>query len=58
MFAGGLAPVIATALLDATGGYDWIAVYTSAMVLITIVAALLSPDPYRASLRRGEPEPV
>lgn len=58
VFAGGLAPVIATALLDATGGYDWIAVYMSAMVLITIVAALLSPDPYRASLRRGEPVPV
>jgi MHS family shikimate/dehydroshikimate transporter-like MFS transporter len=58
VFAGGLAPVIATALLDATGGYDWIAVYMSAMVLITIVAALLSPDPYRASLRRGEPVPA
>ncbi|GAA4890237.1 MFS transporter [Actinomycetospora straminea] len=58
VFAGGLAPVIATALLDATGGYDWIAVYMSAMVLITIVAALLSPDPYRASLRTGEPVPV
>jgi MHS family shikimate/dehydroshikimate transporter-like MFS transporter len=58
VFAGGLAPVIATALLDATGGYDWIAIYMSAMVLITIVAALLSPDPYRASLRKGEPVPV
>jgi metabolite-proton symporter len=53
VFAGGLAPVIATALLDATGGYDWIAVYMSAMVLITIVAALLSPDPYRAASREG-----
>lgn len=55
VFAGGLAPVIATALLDATGGYDWIAIYMSAMVLITIVTALLSPDPYRASLRAEEP---
>jgi metabolite-proton symporter len=53
VFAGGLAPVVATALLDATGGYDWIAVYMSAMVLITIVAALLSPDPYRAASREG-----
>ena len=52
VFAGGLAPVIATALLDATGGYDWIAVYMSAMVMITIVAALLSPDPYRAGMRK------
>jgi MFS transporter, MHS family, shikimate and dehydroshikimate transport protein len=52
VFAGGLAPVIATALLDATGGYDTIALYMSAMVMITIVTALLSPDPYGASLRR------
>jgi MHS family shikimate/dehydroshikimate transporter-like MFS transporter len=51
VFAGGLAPVIATALLDATGGYDTIALYMSAMVMITIVTALLSPDPYGASLR-------
>ncbi|MDL5159754.1 MFS transporter [Actinomycetospora termitidis] len=52
VFAGGLAPVIATALLDATGGFDWIAVYMSAMVLITIVTAFLSPDPYRESLKQ------
>lgn len=58
VFAGGLAPVVATALLNASGGYDWIAVYMSAMVLITIVAAVLSPDPYKASLRSGEPVPV
>ncbi|HET6391659.1 MAG TPA: MFS transporter [Blastococcus sp.] len=58
VFAGGLAPVIATALLDATGGWGWIAVYMSAMVLITIVAALLSPDPYLAALRKGETAPV
>ncbi|MFC5061938.1 MFS transporter [Actinomycetospora atypica] len=59
VFAGGLAPVIATALLDATGGYDWIAVYMSAMVLITIVTAFLSPDPYRESLKQArEPVPV
>lgn len=57
VFAGGLAPVIATALLDATGGYDWIAVYMSAMVLITIVTAFLSPDPYRESLKQAR-EPV
>ncbi|WP_433802241.1 MFS transporter [Actinomycetospora sp. CA-084318] len=56
VFAGGLAPVIATALLDATGGYDWIAVYMSAMVLITIVTAFLSPDPYKESLRAGGAE--
>jgi MHS family shikimate/dehydroshikimate transporter-like MFS transporter len=55
VFAGGLAPVIATALLNATGGYHMIALYMSAMVMITIVTALLSPDPYGASLRRREP---
>ena len=54
VFAGGLAPVIATALLDATGGWGWIAVYMSAMVLITIVTALFSPDPYRTSTRERE----
>ncbi|OLL75542.1 Transporter, MFS superfamily [Pseudonocardia sp. Ae168_Ps1] len=53
VFAGGLAPVIATALLDATGGFDAIAIYMSAMVLITIVAAFLSPDPYKAGLRKA-----
>ena len=58
VFAGGLAPVIATAILDATGGWGWIAVYMSAMVLITIVTALLSPDPYLAALKKGEPVPV
>jgi hypothetical protein len=30
----------------------------SAMVLITIIAALFSPDPYLAALRRGETLPV
>ncbi|MEJ2867718.1 MFS transporter [Actinomycetospora sp. OC33-EN08] len=58
VFAGGLAPVIATALLDATGGYDWIAIYMSAMVLITIVTAFLSPDPYKDSLKQARSEPV
>ncbi|ANY09882.1 MFS transporter [Pseudonocardia sp. HH130630-07] len=56
VLAGGLAPVIATALLDATGGYDAIALYMSAMVLITIVAAALSPDRYRESLARRQAE--
>ncbi|MGH8881526.1 MAG: MFS transporter, partial [Stackebrandtia sp.] len=55
VFAGGLSPVIATALLNATGGYDMIALYMSAMIMITIITALLSPDPYGASLRRREP---
>ncbi|GAA0927645.1 MFS transporter [Pseudonocardia zijingensis] len=58
VFAGGLAPVIATALFSATGGYDAIALYMSAMVAITIVTAFLSPDPYGASLRKGASVPT
>lgn len=54
VFAGGLAPVIATALLDVTGSYNLIALYMSAMAGITVVTALLSPDPYGASLRRAK----
>jgi metabolite-proton symporter len=51
VFAGGLAPLIATALLSATGSYNLIALYMTAMTLITVVTALLSPDRYRDSLR-------
>ena len=54
VFAGGLAPLIATALLSATGSYNLIALYMAAMVLITIVTAFVSPDPYGDSLRREE----
>jgi len=54
VFAGGLAPLIATALLSATGSYNLIALYMAAMVLITIVTAFVSPDPYADSLRRKE----
>ena len=54
VFAGGLAPLIATALLSATGSYNLIALYMAAMVLITIVTAFLSPDPYGDSLRREQ----
>ncbi|GAA5157815.1 MFS transporter [Pseudonocardia eucalypti] len=54
VFAGGLAPVIATALLNATGSYNLIALYMSAMALITVVTAFLSPDPYGDSLRHAK----
>jgi metabolite-proton symporter len=54
VFAGGLAPLIATALLSATGSYNLIALYMAAMVLITIVTAFVSPDPYGDSLRRKD----
>ncbi|MCI2417816.1 MHS family MFS transporter [Saccharopolyspora sp. K220] len=55
VFAGGLSPLIATALLTATGGYGAIAIYMTAMALITVVAALLSPDPYLRQLARQKP---
>ncbi|WP_028923358.1 MFS transporter [Pseudonocardia acaciae] len=51
VFAGGLAPLVATALLQLTGGYHLIAVYMTVLALITVVTALFTPDPYRRSLR-------
>ena len=58
VFAGGLAPVIAHRAARRDRWLGWIAVYMSAMVLITMVAALFSPDPYRASLTKGGPVAV
>jgi MHS family shikimate/dehydroshikimate transporter-like MFS transporter len=49
VFAGGLAPLIATALL-AIGSYHLIALYMTAMALITVVTMLFSPDPYREQM--------
>lgn len=46
VFAGGLSPLIATALLT-VGDFNLIALYMTAMALITVVTMLLSPDPYR-----------
>lgn len=51
VFAGGLAPLVATALLQLPGGYHWIAAYMTVLCLITVVTALLTPDSYRQSLR-------
>jgi MFS transporter, MHS family, shikimate and dehydroshikimate transport protein len=49
VFAGGLAPLIATALL-AVGSFNLIALYMTAMALITLVTMLLSRDPYREQM--------
>ncbi|MGP3991954.1 MFS transporter [Streptomyces sp. 3N207] len=54
VFAGGLSPLIATALLEVGGGYHLIAVYMTAMALITVCTALLSPDPYGKALERAK----
>jgi metabolite-proton symporter len=48
VFAGGLAPLIATALL-ASGGSSAVAAYMVAMSLITAVAAFLAPETYRGA---------
>src|SRR5439155_21073093 len=50
-FAGGLAPLIATALLSWSGGQAWpVALYMIAMVLITFCAVLLAAETVRTDL--------
>jgi len=45
VFAGGLAPLIATVLLEASdGGYRLVAAYVAGVSLLTCVAAYLAPD--------------
>ncbi|SDN65510.1 MFS transporter [Allokutzneria albata] len=57
VFAGSLAPIIATALLAAYGGWLAIAVYLAAMSLISVVAVAVSPETRHRDLR-AEPGPV
>ena len=50
-FAGGLAPLIASALLGWSGGATWpIAIYLGILSLITIASVLLAAETNRASL--------
>lgn len=52
-FAGGLAPLIATALLHWSGGQPWpIALYMIAMVLITFCAVFLAAETVRTDLSK------
>jgi MFS transporter, MHS family, shikimate and dehydroshikimate transport protein len=52
-FAGGLAPLIATALLGWSGGRPWpIALYMIGMVLITFCSVFLAAETVRADLSR------
>jgi metabolite-proton symporter len=49
--AGGLAPLIATALIDWSGGRSWpVAVYLVAIALITLVSVYLAAETVRADL--------
>jgi hypothetical protein len=55
-FAGGLAPLIATALLGWGEGATWpIAVYMGALGLITIVSVMLAAETNRVDLSSNEP---
>ncbi|OYW31424.1 MAG: MFS transporter, partial [Chthoniobacter sp. 12-60-6] len=49
--AGGLAPLIATALLDQSGGKSWpVAVYLIVMAVITLVAVWLAEETNKKAL--------
>jgi MFS family permease len=50
--AGGLAPLIATALLEWSGGKPWpVAVYLCAMTVITLACVWLAEETHRKDLR-------
>ena len=54
--AGGLAPLIATALLQWSDGRPWpIALYLVVMALITIVSVWLAKETYRDELSKAKP---
>jgi MFS family permease len=57
VFSGGLAPLIATALLAANhGSPTLVAVYMAVLALITIVATALAPETYRDDIDQPRPE--
>ena len=49
VFAGGLAPLIATALLAASG-YTAVAIYMAIMALITVVSVILASETYQEDI--------
>src|SRR4028118_2075395 len=49
VFAGGLAPLIATALL-ASFGWGAVAAYTAAMALITVISVILASETYQEDI--------
>jgi MFS family permease len=50
ILGGGLAPIIATALLAATGSAWWITGYLAAMALISLTCIWILPETYRRDL--------
>jgi MFS family permease len=53
--SGGFAPLIAVALLAANhGSPTYVAIYMTALALITVVATLLAPETYRDEIDDGD----
>jgi MFS transporter, MHS family, shikimate and dehydroshikimate transport protein len=55
VFAGGLAPLIATALL-ASSGYTAVAIYMAIMALITVVSVVLASETFREDILQTQAE--
>jgi MHS family shikimate/dehydroshikimate transporter-like MFS transporter len=55
VFAGGLAPLIATALL-ASSGYGAVAVYMAIMALITVISVILASETFREDISETRAE--
>jgi MFS transporter, MHS family, shikimate and dehydroshikimate transport protein len=57
VFAGGVAPLVATALLAAGGERPWlVALYMTGMAIITIVATWFADETYKVQLEEAQPE--
>ena len=57
VFAGGVAPLVATALLAAGGERPWlVALYMTGMAIITIVATWFADETYEVELEEAQPE--
>jgi metabolite-proton symporter len=57
VFAGGLSPVVATALLAYSGGQSWpISLYMVGLALVTLVSVLLLAETFRERLEEGAGE--
>jgi MHS family shikimate/dehydroshikimate transporter-like MFS transporter len=55
VFAGGLAPLIATALL-ASSGYTAVAIYMAIMALITVISVILASETFREDILQTQAE--
>ena len=56
VFAGGLAPLIAAALLASQGGKPWlVALYMMALALISFVSVYLATETYRSEISEESP---